>query len=284
MTLFAHLIGLALEEQVGVINLAFGGYRGLFPAIDEGLLDTAHPIRLGPRARAIEHLMSIIQRVPLGESSNRKFAIRSSGNSAGGSQVDEEFIEQCQRSTLFLTTGWNVTAFHQLTRHVATVRSAFDPHQTVRAAVEECLGNLGHSGRPLVGLHVRRCDYRRWEGGRFFWTDEQYLTLMDSLLEQDDFAFVITTDEPQSIGACLTDHPSVTLSRLKAVEDLHLLSRCDLILGPPSTFSTWASFHGGVPLLHALTPESGARLADFHVMAPQFVHIGKPLRRLSPGE
>ena len=32
------------------------------------------------------------------------------------------------------------------------------------------------------------------------------------------------------------------------IEDLYALSICDYILGPPSTFSMWASFYGGVPL------------------------------------
>ena len=33
-----------------------------------------------------------------------------------------------------------------------------------------------------------------------------------------------------------------------AAEDLHLMSRCEFIIGPPSTFSLWASFMGQVPL------------------------------------
>ena len=30
--------------------------------------------------------------------------------------------------------------------------------------------------------------------------------------------------------------------------DLYALSRCDYIIGPPSTFSQWASYYGHVPL------------------------------------
>ena len=32
------------------------------------------------------------------------------------------------------------------------------------------------------------------------------------------------------------------------IEDVYALSQCDYILGPPSTFSMWASFIGDVPL------------------------------------
>lgn len=32
------------------------------------------------------------------------------------------------------------------------------------------------------------------------------------------------------------------------VEDLYALSRCNYIMGPPSTFTMWASFIGDVPL------------------------------------
>jgi hypothetical protein len=38
------------------------------------------------------------------------------------------------------------------------------------------------------------------------------------------------------------------MSRGSAVEDLYSLARCDYLLGPPSTFSLWASFYGNVPL------------------------------------
>ncbi len=211
-------------------------------------------------------------------------AIRYSGNQDGGSDVDEVFISQGREMLLLLATGWNLTSFADVETHASQIRRAFTPALSTRAAVNEWLGRRsGHF--PLVGLHVRRTDYRLWEGGRYFWTDEQYLDLVESVLESGPHEFVLTTDEPASVGRALSEHPAVTVSPLSAPEDLYLLSRCDLIVGPPSTFSTWASFYGDVPLLHPEDPSSGLSPSEFRVMAPQFVRMGKPMvpLHLPPG-
>ena len=39
------------------------------------------------------------------------------------------------------------------------------------------------------------------------------------------------------------------------VEDLYALARCDYLVGPPSTYTAWASFYGQVPLCHLETAE-----------------------------
>jgi hypothetical protein len=33
------------------------------------------------------------------------------------------------------------------------------------------------------------------------------------------------------------------------ITDMYVLAACDAILGPPSTFSIWASYYGRVPLM-----------------------------------
>ena len=45
-------------------------------------------------------------------------------------------------------------------------------------------------------------------------------------------------------------------------EDLCLLSKCHYLIGPPSTFSGWASFIGRVPLLYMTNPDMEA-IQDF---------------------
>ena len=47
------------------------------------------------------------------------------------------------------------------------------------------------------------------------------------------------------------------------IEDLYALSLCDYIIGPPSTFSMWASFYGNVPLRIVTKDESKISLDQF---------------------
>ena len=42
---------------------------------------------------------------------------------------------------------------------------------------------------------------------------------------------------------------SVGLGPGSVVGDLYALARCDYIMGPPSTYTQWASFYGNHPML-----------------------------------
>ena len=47
------------------------------------------------------------------------------------------------------------------------------------------------------------------------------------------------------------------------VSAMHAMSLCDYILGPPSTFSGWASFMGRVPRLEIKSRDHVVRLEEF---------------------
>jgi hypothetical protein len=59
-------------------------------------------------------------------------------------------------------------------------------------------------------------------------------------------AFLLASAEPFEPGhwAGLPVHPAPGLPIL----DMYALARCSLIVGPPSTFSGWASFAGNTPV------------------------------------
>jgi hypothetical protein len=60
-------------------------------------------------------------------------------------------------------------------------------------------------------------------------------------------SFIICTNE-KNILLPATQNFSVLNEERHFVEDLYLLAKCDYIIGPPSTFSLWASFYGSKPL------------------------------------
>ena len=49
---------------------------------------------------------------------------------------------------------------------------------------------------------------------------------------------------------------------------MYSLAECDYIVGPPSTFSTWASFYGNVPIYRITDPSAEFSIADFKVLIP----------------
>lgn len=138
-------------------------------------------------------------------------------------------------------------------------RAAFDIHRDlvvdalrpVPAAVERARAATTRARRgrgTLIGIHVRRGDYDGFLGGRYFFEWSTYERVMSEVVTSwggTDVAFLVTSTEPAPAGFArdLAWAPGPG----DAVGDLTALSRCDLLIGPPSTFSHWASFVGGAP-------------------------------------
>lgn len=116
----------------------------------------------------------------------------------------------------------------------------------------------------LVGIHARRGDYAIHRGGRWFYHEEDYLRWIQQvprlfpLIPQERIRFVVCSNEPGFLANA--GEASITPSPMhSATGDQLLLSHCDLILGPPSTFSVWAAFLSDTRLLHI-----SARDQDLH--------------------
>ena len=49
------------------------------------------------------------------------------------------------------------------------------------------------------------------------------------------------------------------------IEDLYCLAKCDYLMGPNSTYTSWASIYGNVPLCHLQEREQVLQLSDFNI-------------------
>lgn len=112
----------------------------------------------------------------------------------------------------------------------------------------------------LIGVHARRGDYATHRQGCWFYTPANYLRWIDqaaiAMRQSRDqrIHFVVCSNEPGFLE--LTGRVDVTVSRLgSAAADQILLSMCDLIMGPPSTFSVWAAFLSNTRLLHLFSSD-----------------------------
>ena len=99
-------------------------------------------------------------------------------------------------------------------------------------------------------MHIRRGDYKHFESGAYYYELDEYRNHMQALCELyrgEKVCFAISTNENidlsifEGLEICHTSNPT-------AIHDLYMLSQCDRIIGPLSTFSRWASFYGKVPL------------------------------------
>jgi hypothetical protein len=125
-----------------------------------------------------------------------------------------------------------------------------------------------------LGVHIRRGDYAVWKDGIYCYTDEQYADVIRQFaaMKPDQSVEVyLSTNDPTVSAAdyqrlVANDRVRVHLLGGNAVEDLFMLSECDYLIGPPSTFSLVAAMYRDVPLCR-MDQLQGGRLtsSDFRL-------------------
>lgn len=161
-----------------------------------------------------------------------------------------EFESLLARRRFLFVRGWKFRARDSLWRQRSEVKKVFQPSDAVLDSANRSLEKARRECDVLIGVHVRRGDYADWLGGRYFFAFENFERWMReaaTLHEGRRVAFLVCSNEPIA--------PLLGLEGLRvfegpgtAIGDLYALAGCDKLMGPPSTFSLWASYWGGAPL------------------------------------
>lgn len=112
--------------------------------------------------------------------------------------------------------------------------------------------DLKSNGYTLIGIHIRRGDYKKWKGGKYYYEDEVYKNQMDQISEKlrkqgkDKQAFILFSNGPLSFEAS----KNILISKENWYIDHHIMSTCHYLIGPPSTFTLWASYVGQTKLMY----------------------------------
>ncbi|RME68705.1 MAG: hypothetical protein D6781_10275 [Verrucomicrobia bacterium] len=186
-----------------------------------------------------------------------------------------EITERARRG-LVIHDGWLFRNGPALQRHADAVREAlaFRPEfeQEAQARFDELKGGR----RFVVGMHVRRGDYARFCDGRFLFDDSTYLRLaveaVRALGDPGQTVVVGFSNERLQWPGALEGVP-VRQAGGAWWSDFLCLSRCDVILGPPSTFSGAASFAGAVPWFQIKHAEAGFCLEQARVYPDGGIHV-----------
>lgn len=148
------------------------------------------------------------------------------------------------------------------------LRPLFRPNEELCMTIDNTMRMYRSKGYFIIGVHIRRGDYKEWEGGRYYYEYEDYASSMRSLVslyKDCNVAFFISTNERynnvffRGLTICQFDNET-------AAQDLYTLSLCDRIIGPLSTFSRWASWYGNVPLAFIEKGQTCFRESDFSVI------------------
>jgi len=150
--------------------------------------------------------------------------------------------------------------------NVVLIKTLFTPSSNIIQKCKSLLDSKRKDFDTIVGVHIRRGDYRQFADGKFYYSDEEFLGFMQrmQLLLAKRVVFLICSNENVNLEA-FPDIDFFQIENTNAIEDLYSLSMCDYILGPHSTYTMWSSFYGNTPLKLILDKTESFTLDDFKV-------------------
>ena len=276
LILFSHFVAFAIEHGFTVANLAFDEYAPLFQTTSRDLF-CRYPHQKSSFGRENQNLRWVINSfantganlIYCSKINSKLFKCIKIEPNQDCLLDSQYFLKSCEKHKLLLIQGFRFRYEAGLLKHADGVREFFKPQNKHQNNIDNLINNLKQSCEILVGVHIRHGDYRHHQGGKNFFAIEQYLQVMKkvaNLFSGLEVAFLVCSD---------AKHDEAKFSELKVflgndhlLEDMYSLAKCDLIIGPMSTYSTWASFYGKVPLYRIYNPENPLSLDNFKVYVP----------------
>ncbi len=254
LVVYAHLLAATLEHGWELVNPTFEPYADLF---------------VGTKSRPHGKSMWAVR---IAWQAGKLVAPISCGRvmrarARGVIEVDLQaalLTAEAGHARWLLLQGYRIRCPQWATRQASALRAFFTPIESHRLAAEARLAEVRARGEVVVGIHVRQGDYATHLNGLYYYSIAQYaqfMRRMQTLLAPRSVVFLVCTHVPI---------PEATLAEFawapgpgSAAADLHALAGCDYILGPPSSFSSWAAFHGATSLMRVSDPTRLFSLADF---------------------
>lgn len=225
-------------------------------------------------------------------------------NDEDGDYTHEEQI--MLNSKLVMATGWYARWYDLFLKYKEEIINLFSFKEEIERRVTDIMGERkglpsaeekpetlfyktsAYSGSLRLGVHIRRGDYANFYGGRFFYSDEQYVRIIQrfcSLFPKEQIQVYICGNDPKIQKGYYHSQLEKTdkTSRQQPVtvvfpegnpgEDLCLLSHCDYLIGAPSTFSLVASLYHDLPLYWIEDADKEFSTDDFRHFDYLFRHI-----------
>ena len=255
--LYAHMIAAARTHGVSLANPCFADYAHLFPSTADDLWcryprvapTDASPSLLRRRALAKSIYVSARCLDAIGFHRGPLATLRLRGDE-NCDLASDEFADLAKRSRHLLALGWLFRSETLLAQHADAVREHFQISPRHNQNVREAISTLRQRADFVVGVHIRHGDYATFLDGKYYYTSWQYAAAMRRIAEQlpgRRVAFLVCSNS--SLNRHDFGDLDVQFGPGHIIEDMYCFAQTDLLIGPPSTYTGWASFFGKVPLV-----------------------------------
>jgi hypothetical protein len=196
-------------------------------------------------------------------------------------QQSEETSEKedlLKQNKLVVAEGWYARFPSLFLKYKEEIKSLFRFLPNIENKVNKELSVFDTDSIKL-GVHIRRGDYATWNGGKFFYTDEQYISVIKQFISlhtnKDTNIFVCGNDPKMNKDIFIKEigKDKMHFANGNPGEDLCLLSKCDYLIGAPSTFTLVASMYNDTPLYWMMTADNQLAESSFQRFDNLFCNI-----------
>jgi hypothetical protein len=270
---FTNFIAFAAEHGMTVINPSFDEYAELFELTQRDLLCRYPAKRFFSKRLAnvkmrslLFRLVSLFMRIikKMGFWKRLANVISVSDHHLFLLDDNPKAIDVFRNSKVIFVSGLQFRDITSITKHGDEIRDYFRPARKYEKAVELLIMNIRQNCEVLIGVHIRRGDYANHLGGRYYFEVKDYVRIIDELK---------ALFPGKRIGYLICSNENLNRNHFKDIncffgtghflEDMYSLAGCDYIVGPPSTFSLWASFYGQALLCFLQKPDESLTLENF---------------------
>lgn len=158
--------------------------------------------------------------------------------------------------------GWGVRHYDLFLKYKPEILELFDFKDEIHHKVNKIISTTSNEDTIKIGVHIRRGDYQTFFNGIYYFYDYSFIHYIRQTMN-------LFPDKRFTIYICSNDtnlkkdyyikglsNAQVVFPNGNAGEDLCLLSKCDYLIGPPSSYSLIASMYGKAKL-HWMVEDMG---------------------------
>ncbi len=172
-----------------------------------------------------------------------------------------------------VVSGWFCRWYDLFLKYRSEICSLFAMNEAITTSVRKRMAAAERAttgGRVRLGVHIRRGDYKNFCDGQYYYDDATYAAYIAAfarmMSDKTVEVFLSTNDAAVSAEtiSALIPEPEVCVHLLggNAAEDLYMLSECDYLIGPPSTYSLVAAMYRDIPLCRMDQTNSGTMSSE----------------------
>jgi len=189
-------------------------------------------------------------------------------------EIIKKFETDPNFNTIY-TIDWNFFAPSLLEKHRNQIKEIFKPQKQFRYLIEKEINEIRKNFDYVIGIHLRfeePGDSYTWfklktneldeesitSEGFIYYATNQNLSYIKELIEifidfknlDKSKTAILIVSNAKNLDLKIFDDLNIFYSPRHFIQDLFLLSRCDIILGCKSSFCSYASYYGNIPIIY----------------------------------